>query len=184
VRTFSPAWFRPIAFVTANAAAVLLLCLAVVAPAIDFLQDQRRMIEQGALTLERTRAAIARNEAVSAIAPVQIEAAAQRFVRGDGEGLQNADLLGRLRQAAEEHGVSLGSAATLPPRTWSDRRLVGARVDFVAPTERAARFLSSLEYGPALIFIDRATLSPDREGGEDTIAGTVEVYGVTQWPEG
>jgi hypothetical protein len=184
VRTTPRALVRPAVFIAANGAAALVLGLALIRPGIDFLQDQRRRIEQGALALERVRSTIARNEAASAIGPEQIEAAARRFIQGNSEGLQNADLLGRLRQTADEQGVSLGSATTLPPRQWAERRLVGARVEFNASTERAARVLADLEYGPALLFVERAKLSPNPEEGDDSVAVTVEVYGVAQWPDG
>ena len=74
--------------------------------------------EQGTLALERARSALSRNEVVAALSPEQIAAAANRYIQGTSEGLQNADLLGRLHRAAQEQGVSLTSATPLAGSPW------------------------------------------------------------------
>ena len=180
----SRSWVRPAAFLAAHGIVALLFCLAVIVPSVGFLEEQQYKIEQGVLALERARAALSRNEAVAALAPEQIEAAANRYIRGESEGMQNADLLNRLRLAAQEQDVQLSSATPLAPRNWNARRLVGARLEFTAPTERAAGFLAGLEDGAALLFIDQASLSPDPDEGEDALRGMIEIYGVARWTEG
>jgi hypothetical protein len=176
-------WLRSIIFLGVNGLLVALVHLLLVVPAANLLQDQRQRIEQGTLALEQARSVIARNEAISSVSPADIEAAAQRFIQGNRESLLDVDLLHRLRQLAEGQGVSFRSITPLPPREWLARRLVGARIEFAAPAEQAAAFLSSIEQGPSLLFIHQAALSPDREGGTDTIALILEVYGVAQWSE-
>ncbi len=180
----SRSWLRPAAFLAAHMFVALLLGLVVIVPGVSFLQDQRHRIEQGTLALERARSALSRNEVVAAMTPEQIEAAANRYIQGDSEGLQNADLLGRLYRAAQEQGVSLRSATPLAPREWNAHRLVGARLEFKAPTERAAGFLAGLENGAALLFIDQASLSPDADEGTDMLAVVIEIYGVARWMQG
>ncbi|MGF9759502.1 type II secretion system protein GspM [Microvirga sp. 0TCS3.31] len=174
---------RPTVFLAAHALAALLLGLVVIVPGVSFLQDQRHRIEQGTLALERAHSALSRNEVVAALTPEQIATAANRYIQGDSEGLQNADLLGRLHRAAQEQGVSLRSATPLAPRAWNNRRLVGARIEFTAPTDRAAGFLAGIEDGAALLFIDQASLSHDADGGTDALAVVIEIYGVARWTE-
>jgi hypothetical protein len=176
-------WLRSTIFLGANGVLVALVYLLLVVPAVDLLQDQRWRIEQGTLALEQARSVIARNEAISSVSPADVEAAAQRFIQGNRESLLDVDLLRRLRQLAGEQGVSFRSITPLPPREWLARRLVGARIEFAAPAGQAAAFLMSIEHGPSLLFIHQAALSPDREGGTDTLALTLEVYGVAQWSE-
>ena len=182
--SLSRSWVRPAAFLAAHAFVALLLGFSIIVPGVAFLQDQRQRIEQGTLALERARSALSRNEVVAALSPEQIAAAANRYIQGTSEGLQNADLLGRLHRAAQEQGVSLTSATPLAPREWNGRRLVGARIEFTAPTERAAGFLAGLEDGAALLFVDQASLSPDTDEGTDALAVVIEIYGVARWTEG
>ncbi|MBM6582466.1 hypothetical protein ILT44_19870 [Microvirga sp. BT689] len=182
--TPSRSWVRPAAFLAAHGVVALLLCLAVIVPSIGVLQEQRHSMEQGAVALERARSALSRNEAVAALTPEQIESVASRYIQGDSEGMQNADLLNRLRLAAQEQAISLSSATPLAPREWNARRLVGARLEFTAPTKPAAGFLAGLEDGAALLFIDQASLSPNPDEGEDALTVMIEVYGVARWTEG
>lgn len=180
----SGSWVRPTVFLAAHTLVALLLALIVIVPSVGFLQDQRHRIEQTSLDLERANSALSRNGAVAALTPEQIAVAANRYIQGDSEGLQNADLLGRLHRAAQEQSVILRSATPLAPREWNDRRLVGARIEFTASTEKVARFIAGLEDGAALLFIEQASLSSDVDEGTDTLAVVIEIYGVARWTEG
>jgi Type II secretion system (T2SS), protein M subtype b len=173
-------WGRFVLFVLANGLAVAGLCVLFSTPAIDLLQEQRVRIEQGSALLQQASSVIARASLIAAIEPAEIEQAAQRFVHGESGSLANADLLTRLRQAGEEKGVSFSSVTTLPPREWSGRQLAGARIEFTAPTPRAAELLSHIEDGPSFLFITRAKLSAARESEADdgTVAAMVDVYAV------
>jgi len=179
----SGAWGRSAAFLVVHGVAALLLGLIVIVPAVNFLQEQRLRIEQSALTLERARAVLSRNETVANLSPEHLAVAASRFIQGQGEGSQNADLLRRLRSLAEEKGVQLSSATPLAPREWNARRFIGARIEFRAATEQVAGLLTEFESGSALLFIEKADLSPDKEGDAESLAVMIEIYGVARWPE-
>jgi hypothetical protein len=180
-------WSRFIAFVAANGLALVCVYLLVIEPALGLLTRQRDEIEQRTRVLEQVRSVIARNRMIASIDPSQIEAAAQRFLQGDSESLLSADLLRRLRQAAEEQGMALSSVSLLPPREWFDRRLVGARIEFSGPTKNVANVLSSIEHSPSLFFINNAKLSqarsPEGAAADDAVSAVIEVYGVTRWQE-
>jgi len=177
-------WIRFGAFVSAHGLVPMALYVAVVEPALGFLADQQRRIEIGTMRLEQAAAAAARNALVTALDPEDIERAAQRFISGENDGLRNADLLTRLRQISDQQGVRYTSAATLPPREWNGRSLVAARIEFVASTEQAAKFLSAIEAGPSLLFIGRAKLSAhaDDQPGSENVMAQIDVYGVPEWP--
>lgn len=176
-------WSRFAGFLMAHAVALAALYVTLVEPALTFLSDQRRQIEAGVTRLDQVALAATRDSYVARLDPGDVSAAAQRFVQGSNEGLLSADLLTRLRQAADETGVSFTSLATLPPRDWFGRSLVGARVELVAPAEDLAKLISTIENGQSLLFIRRAKLSVHGEGEPDglTAAAVLEVYGVTQW---
>jgi hypothetical protein len=181
------AWSRFIAFIAANGLALVCVYLLVIEPSLGLLTRQKDEIEQRTRNLEQVRSVIARNRTIASIDPGQIEAAAQRFLQGDSESLLSADLLRRLRQAAEEQSMALNSVALLPPREWFDRRLVGARIEFSGPTKNVVNVLSSIEHGSSLFFINNAKLSqarsPDGAAADDAVSAVIEVYGVARWPE-
>jgi Type II secretion system (T2SS), protein M subtype b len=182
------AWCRFTAFIVANGLILACVYFLIVSPTVRLLSDRQALIEQRGRVLEQVKSVIARNRTVAAIDPEQVEAAAQRFLKGDSESLLSADLLKRLRQIAEEEGVSLASVALLPPREWFGRRLVGTRIEFSGPTDDVVGVISAIEHGSSLFFINHAKLSQMKgvEGGmaEDAVAVTLEIYGATQWPEG
>jgi hypothetical protein len=79
--------------------------------------------------------------------------------------------------------VSFNSVASLPQRKWLGQTLVSARVEFVASSLKTSELLTEIETGLPFLFIHSAKLSaPSRsEGGEETVAVALEVYGATQW---
>lgn len=178
-------WIRFGCFLAAHGLVLAALYVAIAEPALGILADQQRRIEAGTTRLEQAAAAADRNALVAALDPVDIEQATQRFILGENDGLRNADLLTRLRQAADLHGIRYASAATLPPRDWNGRALVGARIEFTASTEQAARFLSDIEGGSSLLFIGRAKLSAQTDGRSDSenVTAQIDVYGVPEWPK-
>ncbi|MER2263859.1 type II secretion system protein GspM [Methylobacterium oxalidis] len=175
---------RFLAFLGCNALALLLVSGLILSPALGLLSDQQEAIARMGPRLEQARSAIARDAALSEQDPAAIRDVAHRFVQGESESLLQADLLLRLREIAESHGVSFTSVAGLPEREAMGRRAVGARIEFQASDHRVAALLSSLERGPAFLFIRRAQLSAagSEELGEDAVTASVEVYGVTGWP--
>jgi hypothetical protein len=127
-------WSRFIAFVAANGLALVCVYLLVIEPALGLLTRQRDEIEQRTRVLEQVRSVIARNRMIASIDPSQIEAAAQRFLQGDSESLLSADLLRRLRQAAEEQGMASASTGMVrSPPCWGEDRV------FRADEERGQR---------------------------------------------
>ncbi len=178
-------WCRFAGFLAAHAVALVTLYFGLVEPALDVLSSQRQRIAAGVLRLDQLASAAARDGRVAGFDPTEVAAAAQRFMQGSNDGLRNADLLTRLRQAADAAGVSLTSVATLPPRDWSGRPLVGAQVELSASTEGVAKFLSLIEGGSSLLFIRRAKISVPGESELDgtTLTTVVDIYGVTLWHE-
>ena len=177
-------WGRSIVFIGGNAAVLAALYALLLSPARDLLQDQQSRIEQAGPRLEQARSSRARNDAVSALDPAAISSVALWFLQGETASLLNADLLTRLRQVAENHGVSFTSVAALPEREWLGRQLIGARVEFSATNRRVAEVLSAIEHGRSFLFIRRAQLSAasEKEASDGTIIANIEVYGVTGWP--
>jgi hypothetical protein len=182
--TLFKVWSRFIAFAAANGVALIGVYLLVIEPGLELLARQQDQIERRTRTLEQVRSVISRNRTIATIEPSRVEAAAQRFLQGDSESLLSADLLKRLRQVADQQGMSLSSVALLPPQEWFDRRLVGARIEFAGPTKNVANVLSSIEHGPSLFFIKNAKLSQARSvhgaAADDTVLAIIEVYGVTR----
>ncbi|WP_132254001.1 type II secretion system protein GspM [Methylobacterium segetis] len=177
-------------FLGCNALALLLVSGLILSPALGLLSDQQEAIARMEPRLEQARSAIARAAALSEQDPATLQDLAQRFVQGETESLLQADLLLRLREIAESHGVAFASVASLPEREAMGRRVVGARIEFQASDHRAAALLSSLERGPAFLFIRNAQLSAAgaqlsasgaEEPGEDAVSVSVEVYGVAGW---
>jgi hypothetical protein len=175
-------WGRFGLFLGANALAVAGLGVLVAEPAIELLREQRARIEQGSTRLDQAQALMAREAALAAIEPAEIEQASQRFVQGDSASLANADLLTKLRQAGEQKGVSFSSVTTLPPRERFGRQFAGARIEFSAPTRRAAELLSHIEDGPSFLFIARAKLSAavESDAADGVVVAMVDVYGATR----
>ena len=176
-------WARFAVFVTANGLALAGIYIFLVEPGFEFLRDQERQIKQNALVLEHLHSNLRRKQSISSLDPIETEKAAQRFLQGNTENLLNADLLTRLRQIADAHSVSFSSVTNLPPRDWIGRQLVGARVEFTAPTQRVAELLSNMEDGPSFLFIRSAKLATVGEGdaSEKRLGVSIEVYGVTRW---
>jgi hypothetical protein len=73
--------------------------------------------------------------------------------------------------------------ASLPQQKWLGQMLVSARVEFVASSLKASELLTEIESGLPFLFIHSAKLSasPRSEGGEETVAVALEVYGATRW---
>lgn len=179
-------WARFAVFVTANGLALAGIYIFLVEPGFEILRDQKKQIEHTALVLEHLRSNLTRKQSISSLDPIETEKAAQRFLQGNTENLQNADLFTRLRQIADAHGVSFSSVTNLAPREWIGRQLVGARVEFTAPTQRVAELLSNIEDGPSFLFIRSAKLATAGEGDatEKRLGVSIEVYGVTRWSKG
>ena len=179
-------WARFAVFVTANGLALAGIYIFLVEPGFEILRDQKKQIEHTALVLEHLRSNLTRKQSISSLDPIETEKAAQRFLQGNTENLQNADLFTRLRQIADAHGVSFSSVTNLAPRDWIGRQLVGARVEFTAPTQRVAELLSNIEDGPSFLFIRSAKLATAGEGDatEKRLGVSIEVYGVTRWSKG
>ena len=152
-------WARFAVFVTANGLALAGIYIFLVEPGFEILRDQKKQIEHTALVLEHLRSNLTRKQSISSLDPIETEKAAQRFLQGNTENLQNADLFTRLRQIADAHGVSFSSVTNLAPRDWIGRQLVGARVEFTAPTQRVVELLSNIEDGPSCLFIRSANLA-------------------------
>lgn len=179
-------WARFAVFVTANGLALAGIYIFLVEPGFEILRDQKKQIEHTALVLEHLRSNLTRKQSISSLDPIETEKAAQRFLQGNTENLQNADLFTRLRQIADAHGVSFSSVTNLAPRDWIGRQLVGARVEFTAPTQRVVELLSNIEDGPSFLFIRSAKLATAGEGDatEKGLGVSIEVYGVTRWSKG
>ena len=179
-------WARFAVFVTANGLALAGIYIFLVEPGFEILREQKKQIEHTALVLEHLRSNLTRKQSISSLDPIETEKAAQRFLQGNTENLQNADLFTRLRQIADAHGVSFSSVTNLAPRDWIGRQLVGARVEFTAPTQRVVELLSNIEDGPSFLFIRSAKLATAGEGDatEKGLGVSIEVYGVTRWSKG
>ena len=176
-------WVRLAGFVGLNGLALALVAIAAAEPLVTMLSQQRQRIELGVVRLARAEAARARGEAVAALDPELVERALTRFLQGDSSSLLNADLLTRLRQAAETDGISLTSVTSLPDRLWLGRKLVGARIELTGATGKVAALMSRIEDGRSLLFILRAKLSPAGEtGARDDVTASLDVFGVTRWP--
>ena len=176
-------WVRFVAFLGANALVVAAAYLLAVDPLLDLLRDQRKRIDHGRMIVKQRESAVARNEAFSPGDLSELDRIRGRFIQGEGTNPLNGDLLTRLRHAADHQEISLTSVTLLPPREWFGRELVGARLEFTAPTGKAANMLIAIEDGPSFLFIRRAKLAPfkDALGGQDAVAATIEVYGIALW---
>jgi hypothetical protein len=182
----SRSWLRFTTFLVLNGLGLALLYGAAIAPVVDLLREQRGRIEAHALLLVQAASAAERNRLAASVQPADLEAAAARFVRGRTETLRQADLLVRLRSIGAESGVVLDSLRSLPAQPWAEGSLVGAQLEFKAGTEEAVAFLTAIEHGPSLLYIQRARISNAGNGHPsepDTISASVEVFGVSQDPD-
>lgn len=179
-------WTRFAVFITANGLALAGIYILLVEPGLEMLRDQERRIKQNSLVLEHLNSTLTRKQSISSLDPIETERAAQRFLQGNTENLLNADLLTRLRQIADGHAVSFSSVTNLAPRDWFGRQLVGARVEFTAPTQRVAELLSSIEDGSSFLFIRSVKLATagESDASEKRLGVSIEVYGVTRWSKG
>jgi Type II secretion system (T2SS), protein M subtype b len=176
-------WLRLAGFAGLNGLALAVVVVAVAEPFVSMLREQRERIEFSVVRLARAEAATARHEAVAALDPDLVERAEARFLQGDASSLLHADLLTRLRQAAESEGVGLTSVTSLPDRLWLGRKVVGARIELTGATGKVAAIMARIEDGRSLLFILRAKLSPAAETGtRDEVTASLDVFGVTRWP--
>ena len=171
---------RAAAFVGAHAVAIALVYKAMFEPALDLLEHQRARLEASAAKLDRARAAATRNRALADLSPEEIDGLASRFIQGEGPAVQGADLLARLRTAAQEHDLSFSSVTFLQPLERFGRSLAGARVELVGPADRTARWLESVESGPSLLLVRRARIDARRGEDRNMVAASIEIYGVVR----
>jgi hypothetical protein len=170
---------RRFAFLAAHAGAAAGVWIFVVAPGLGLLEEQRRGIERTAAALEQASAVLARQDRLAA-SPVPADGDADRFLNGGSASLIEADLITRLRQAAEPSAVTFNSAAPLPPLSWSGRTLTGAQVEFTASTQQAAEILSRVEDGRSFLFIRRARLMAASDSESGSAGVLLEVYGAAR----
>lgn len=178
-------WLRFGIFLGANLAVAAAVLMTLAGPAMDLLADQRRQLDAGILRLQQATAAANRSEQIANIDPAVVDRAFQRFLQGESESLLAADLQTRLRERATASGLSFSSIATLPPRDWNGYHLIGTRIELSGPSEAVARFMSSLEGGSSLLFVQRAKLSMQGQAEADAAAVSVsmDIYGATLWPK-
>ena len=176
-------WPRFAIFLAAHAAVLAGLATVVVGPAFGYLQAQQAEIEARRSSLLRQRASLAQSAVVAPRLQTRMNDAGSWFIQGTSTNLLNTDLLARLRTMADDRRIVLTSLATLPPRQWIGRQLVGAKVEFSGPSTQVADLLAEIEDGPLFLFIQRAhlTAAPAPDAANESITISLEIYGVSDW---
>lgn len=178
-------WLRPAIFVGVNLIGLLSLYLVAIDPIVTFLQDRHQEIDRKAQTFVRMASLLERQQLISSVADESEIVSTQPFLQGETPSMLNADLLAKLRQLGERHRISFNSVASQPQRKWLGHVLVGARVEFVASSLQASELLAEIESSLPFLFVHSARLSAAQkpDGGEETVAVALEIYGATRWRE-
>jgi hypothetical protein len=176
---------RPAVFIAVNLLAAAGAYAIAVDPIVTVIQERHQQIDQKAQAFVRMASLVEREQLIENVAKESDEVLKRSFLQGESSTMLNADLLSRLRQSADRHQVSFNSVASLPQRNWHNQVLASARVEFVASSLKASELLADLEAGQPFLFIHSAklTAAASQDGGEETVAVALEVYGATRWHE-
>ncbi|HEY7300024.1 MAG TPA: type II secretion system protein GspM [Xanthobacteraceae bacterium] len=182
-------WLRPVVFVIANGALVLLILGIVVIPISDFFSARDRQIAEQMSFLARLNAIAAKEPSVQEVAK-QTEAQFKRgeFLIGPNEGAINADLQTRVKMMAERTGARLRSVQALPSKTMDQIKFAGARLEIQGPLGAIHQTIYAIESGTPYLFITAAVLkqSPpvNRNGNEEPIIeARLEVFAAVEVEE-
>jgi len=178
-------WLRGLAFVGANAAAVLVVANLIVVPVRDGLAHRDAQIAEQRTMLARFKA-LAAQEAVVEAAAKQAPADTGEYLAGSNEGVINADLQTRLKGMVEPTGARVRSVRTLPPQTTEQVRYTGSRIEIYGPLAAIHRAVATIEASKPYLFVRGAAIKSAPPTGrpdapqEPVIEAQLDVFGAVR----
>jgi hypothetical protein len=178
-------WLRGLAFVGANAAAVLVLTNLVMVPVRDALARRDAQIAEQRVMLARFKALAAQEAAVEAAAK-QAPTDTGEHLAGTNEGVINADLQTRLKSMVEPAGARVRSVRTLPSQTAEQVRYIGSRIEIYGPLAAIHRAVATIEASKPFLFVRSAAIKPAPPAGrpdnsqEPVIEAQLDVFGAVR----
>lgn len=186
----APAWppgkpFRQAAAVALAVAAMGVVVMLTIVPAVEGYAEIRTKIEEQRLLLGKLRRLAANKEAVERSAREDAAtAAAGVFLEGATDALRAASLQALVNGAAERQGVRLRSARTLPPAERDGLRFIAMQAELEASPVTLQALIVEIEEMRPRLFIESLQVAPvDARGRQgDGLNVRIGVAGVAAAP--
>lgn len=153
-----------------------------VLPLIESLQEARREVQVGELTLRKYRRAAAGEGArQTSLADLQKRAATVEsgMLESGTAALAVAEMQGLLKDLAAANQIELSATEFLPPKLLdANHTLVSTRFTVTANVERMVNFLTALEAAPKALAVGRLSVNAIPNSPEKRLNVTLVVSGV------